>query len=114
MAFGDPFQHEHMKAGIKAAARSSKTPAHLKPHLEKRLKENTDMSMNINPAHKGLFTAKAKAAGKSVQQYANEKANAGGTLGKEANFARMAKRHFAPLPKKAKKKASPSDAFRGL
>ena len=103
------FQHEHMKAGIQAAIKSSKTPAHLKPHLQKRL-ENTDMSMNINPAHKGLFTAKAKAAGKSVQQYANEKADAGGTLGKEANFARMAKRHFKPL---AKKKSTPSDAFRG-
>jgi len=112
MAFGDPFQNAHMQAGIQAAAKSPKTPAHLKPHLQKRLEAGN--AMNINPAHKGLFTAKAKAAGKSVQQYANEKANAGGTLGKEANFARMAKRHFAPLAKKAKKKASPSDAFRGL
>ena len=111
MAFGDPFQHEHMKAGIKAAAQSPRTPKHLKTHLQKRL-ENSDMSMNINPAHKGLFTAKAKAAGKSVQHDANEKANAGGVLGKEANFARMAKRHFKPLAKKAKK-SMPSDAFRG-
>ena len=55
------------------------------------------MAMHINPAHKGLFTKKAKAAGKSVQQYAKEKAHAGGKLGKEANFARMAKRHFKPL-----------------
>jgi hypothetical protein len=107
--FGDPFQHEHMKSGIKAAAKSKKTPAHLKPHLEKRLKEN---SMYINPAHKGLFTKKANAAGKSVQQFADEKANAGGTLGKEANFARMAKRHFKPLPKNAKK-SMPFDAFKG-
>lgn len=62
------------------------------------------MAMHINPAHKGLFTKKAHAAGKSVQQYAKQKAHAGGKLGKEANFARMAKRHFVPLSslKKAK------------
>lgn len=47
----------------------------------------------------GLFTKKAKAAGKSVGEFAKEKAHAGGTLGKEANFARMAKRHFKPLSK---------------
>ena len=60
------------------------------------------MAININPANKGKFTAKAKAAGKGVQEYAKEKAHAGGKLGKEANFARMAKRHFKPLPKKQK------------
>ena len=53
--------------------------------------------MHINPEHRGLFTAKAKAAGESVQEYANEKSGAGGKLGKEANFARMAKRHWKPL-----------------
>jgi hypothetical protein len=47
----------------------------------------------------GLFTKKAHAAGKSTQAYASEKAHAGGKLGKEANFARMAKRHFKPLSK---------------
>lgn len=62
------------------------------------------MAIHINPAHKGLFTKKAKAAGKSVQQYAKEKAHAGGKLGKEANFARMAKRHFEPLEKGLEKK----------
>ena len=35
------------------------------------------MSININPAHRGLFTQKAKAAGKPVQEYANEEAHAG-------------------------------------
>jgi len=58
--------------------------------------------MNIKPSHRGLFTEKAHKAGKSVQEYAGEKAHAGGVLGKEANFARMAKRHFKPLPKKNK------------
>lgn len=57
------------------------------------------MSIHINPAHKGLFTKKAHAAGKSVQEYASEKASSGGKLGKEANFARMAKRHWKPLKK---------------
>lgn len=45
----------------------------------------------------GLFTKKAHAKGKSVGEFAKEKLHAGGTLGKEANFARMAKRHFKPL-----------------
>lgn len=53
--------------------------------------------MHINPEHRGLFTSKAHAAGESVQGYANKKSHAGGTLGKEANFARMAKRHWKPL-----------------
>ena len=70
------------------------------------------MAIDINPAHKGLFTKKAKAAGKTVQEYANEEAHAGGKLGQEANFARMAKRHFKPLPKSQKKSAK-RDAFYG-
>ena len=70
------------------------------------------MSININPAHRGLFTQKAKAAGKPVQEYANEEAHAGGKLAQEANFARMAKRHFKPLPKSQKKSAK-RDAFFG-
>ena len=47
----------------------------------------------------GLFTKKAKAAGESVSSFAKAKAGAGGKLGKEANFARMAQRHFKPLSK---------------
>ena len=47
----------------------------------------------------GLFTKKAHAAGKSVGEFAKEKAHSGGKLGKEANFARMAQRHFKPLSK---------------
>jgi hypothetical protein len=64
--FGDPFQHEHMKAGIKAAAKSKKTPAHLKPHLEKRLKENTMAVPNKNApvGQGGRFAAMVK-SGKS-------------------------------------------------
>lgn len=61
------------------------------------------MAIHIKPSHKGLFTKKAKAAGKSVQEYANEEAHAGGKLGEEANFARMAKRHWKPLKKRKKR-----------
>jgi len=64
------------------------------------------MAINIKPSHKGLFTKKAKAAGKGVQEYANDEAHAGGALGKEANFARMAKRGFKPLPGNKRKKKS--------
>jgi hypothetical protein len=106
------FNPDHMTAGVRKALASPKTPAHLKPHLAKRL---NDMSgIHINPANKGKFTAKAKAADKSVQQYAAQEAHAGGVLGKEANFARMAERHFKPLAKKtAKKKSNAADAFMG-
>ncbi len=45
------------------------------------------ISKAIKPSHKGLFGAKAKAAGKTTRQYAEEKKDAGGKLGKEANFA---------------------------
>jgi hypothetical protein len=43
---------------------------------------------------RGLFTKKAKAAGKTVAEFAAEKKHAGGKLGKEANFAANAQRHF--------------------
>jgi hypothetical protein len=98
------FHKEHMEAGVRAALSSPKTPKHLKAHLAKRI----EGGMHIDPANKGKFTAKAKAAGKTVAEYAKEKANAGGVLGKEANFARMAERGFKPL-----KKSNPSDAFMG-
>jgi len=37
--------------------------------------------------HPGAFTAQAKKAGKSVAAYAQEKKDAGGTLGKRARLA---------------------------
>jgi len=37
--------------------------------------------------HPGLFAAKAKTAGMSTRAYAEKEKDAGGTLGKEANFA---------------------------
>jgi hypothetical protein len=42
----------------------------------------------VKPENKGKFAAKAAAAGKSTAEYAEEKAHAGGTLGKEANLAK--------------------------
>lgn len=42
--------------------------------------------------HPGKFTAKAKAAGKSVGEYAREHLHSGGALGKEARLAALAKK----------------------
>jgi len=50
------------------------------------------MQAAVPKSHRGLFTAKAKRAGKSVQQYARAKASAKGKLGKEARFALAAKK----------------------
>jgi hypothetical protein len=55
----------------------------------------------IKPSHRGLFTKKAHAAGYGTQEYAQKEAHAGGVLGKEANFARMAKRGWKPLKRKS-------------
>lgn len=50
--------------------------------------------IKINPAHKGQFTAKAKAAGMSVPQYAayilKKGSKASTATKKQANFARNA------------------------
>jgi len=45
------------------------------------------MKKAVPESHKGIFTAKAKAAGKSVHEYAEEEKNAPGKLGKEARLA---------------------------
>lgn len=37
--------------------------------------------------HPGLFAKKAERAGKTTREYAEAEKHAGGTLGKEANFA---------------------------
>lgn len=58
--------------------------------------------MHINPAHKGKFTKKMTGSkkghltGSDVQRGLHSKS---GETRKEANFARMAKRHFKPLAK---------------
>jgi len=43
--------------------------------------------------HPGRFTRKAHRAGKSVSEYAKEKENAPGALGKEARLAEIGKRY---------------------
>ena len=50
------------------------------------------MQAAVPKSHKGLFTRKAKKAGKSVGAYAKAKANAPGKLGKEARFALTARK----------------------
>lgn len=52
--------------------------------------------ININPANKGKFTALKKSTGKSTSQLLKSK---NPKVAEEANFARMAKRHFKPLKK---------------
>ena len=42
----------------------------------------------VPKSHEGAFAKKAEAAGKSVSEYAREKADASGTLGKQARLAR--------------------------
>jgi hypothetical protein len=52
------------------------------------------MAINIKPSHRGLFTAKAKAAGQGVQEYARHvlaSPSASAATKKQANFARNAK-----------------------
>lgn len=53
-------------------------------------KKKTPGFQPVKPSHRGLFTKKAHAAGKSVAEYAKEEAHAPGKLGKEARFARLA------------------------
>lgn len=48
--------------------------------------------IHIKPANRGLFTKKANAAGKSVQEYGREKYSAPGVLGAEARFAVSSKK----------------------
>lgn len=42
----------------------------------------------VKPANKGKFSAKAKKAGVSTAEYAEEKAEAPGKLGQQARFAK--------------------------
>lgn len=51
----------------------------------------------IKPENKGKFRAKAEAAGKSTAEYAEEKKDAPGTLGKEARLAQT----FSKMRKKS-------------
>ena len=61
------------------------------------------MAIKIKASHKGLFTRKARKAGKSVAAYAREKKNAPGALGKEARFA-LAAKHWSHKGRKRTRK----------
>ena len=50
------------------------------------------MQAAVPKSRRGIFTAKAKRAGKSVQEYARQKAHAKGQLGRQARFALIAKK----------------------
>jgi len=57
--------------------------------------------IHIKPENKGKFTAYRKKTGKTTAQAEHSKSS---KVREEANFARMAKRHWKPLPKKKKGK----------
>lgn len=57
------------------------------------------MAIHIKPSHRGAFTARAKREGHSMGEQIGEDLNKGGNKAKQANFARMARRHFKPLGK---------------
>ena len=46
MSFQHPSQHQHKLAGMAKAAASSKTPEHLRAHLQKRVQEGNQMKIN--------------------------------------------------------------------
>lgn len=52
------------------------------------MKKKNWIKSAVKPENKGKFAAKAEAAGKSTAEYAAEKADAPGKLGKEARLAR--------------------------
>lgn len=62
-------------------------------------KDSTKWIQDMN-MDEGAFTAKAKAAGKTVAEYATEKAGAPGKLGKEARLSKT----FSKMRKGRKKK----------
>lgn len=62
----------------------------------------------------GAFTAKAKAAGKGVQEFARAKAGAPGKLGKQARLAMNFKKMGKKRKKKAAKKTSKPGVFAGM
>jgi hypothetical protein len=56
--------------------------------------------IHIKPSHRGIFTRAARASGEGVQEHAQEvlhSSSASPAAKKQANFARMAKRHWKPL-----------------
>ena len=61
------------------------------------------MQSAVPDSRKGVFTRKAEAAGKSVAEYASEKSDAPGAIGKEARlaqtFEKMAARRHRMYPK---------------
>ncbi|HXN66385.1 MAG TPA: hypothetical protein VN926_01880 [Bradyrhizobium sp.] len=65
------------------------------------------ISRAVPESRKGVFKAKAEAAGKSTREYAAEKADAPGALGKEARLAQnlMGMHHGKRKPSKMYEKS---------
>ncbi len=68
----------------------------------------------IKPSHKGLFKAKAEAAGMSTAAYAREHEHDSGTLGKEARLAQtLMSMHHAHKTKSASHKTIRKSMYHG-
>lgn len=63
------------------------TLADLSSRIMAEAKPKKWMQRAVKPGHAGKFTAKAERAGKPVHEFAEEKKDAAGTLGKEARLA---------------------------
>lgn len=56
------------------------------------------MAIHIKKSHRGIFTEAAHRAGKSEPEYMREELHSKNPDKRlQANFSRMAKRHFKPL-----------------
>ena len=70
------------------------------------------MAIHIKASHRGLFTARAKREGHSMGQQISSDLHKGGNKAKQANFARMARRHFRPLSEGGGEKRGLSHSYR--
>jgi hypothetical protein len=83
-----------------ASTKTGNLPDHVEESFERKLEKvlftENQSPIDINPKNKGKFTTKAKAAGSSVQTFADKVLNAkegeySPTTRKQANFAKNAK-----------------------
>jgi hypothetical protein len=107
--FGHPSQKGHMMAGVAAAFKSAKTPAHLKPHLQARMKENKPMAMPNSQAPLGQGGRFAALKNKLASRPGVKNPGAlAAFIGKKKYGAKKMSKMAA-----AGKKSSTFDAFRG-
>ena len=89
----DPATQKVMATGDAAAVRNiqgavAQGKVQMRGAQQEMAEEGDDKWIKKAVKHPGAFTAKAKAAGKSVAAFSKEKAHAPGTLGKQARLAK--------------------------